>query len=386
MFKNYKKSYLIINIILIVLLSFLIANIIFLKQTSYLFCILSLLIPFSIIFLIYGYEYKKRRYMYELIFYIFAYGLLILLFTYILGIFIGFTQSVYKFGLDNIVHNIIPYTILIFISELFRYEIVRKGAGSPTSYILFTLISIIIDMTLFLTTYNLNNGDNQIKYICGIILPSIFKNVSLIYFSKMGGPIPTIIYRLIFDLKLVLLPIFPNFGLYFDSIINCIIPVLIFALIEFSIHKDEQRHTENIDVRKKFIYKYLLIVILILIVISVNLLSSGNFKYTLVSIGSGSMTPVISKGDAVIYKKIEKNNMPKVGEILVFKKDKKMVVHRIIEIVQVDEKNQVYYTKGDANDAPDGYPIEYKDMLGKVVFNIRYIGIPSVIINEAISK
>lgn len=386
MLKNYKKSHLIINIILFILFIFLVINIAFLKQTSYLFCLLSLLIPFGIIFFIYGFERKKRRYMYELIFYIFAYGLLFLIFTYILGIFIGFTQSVYKFSLTNIIQNVIPYIILISVGELFRYEIVRKGTGSKTSYILITLILILTDMTLFLTTYDLNNGDAQIKYICGIILPSIFKNIILIYFSKMGGPIPTIIYRLLFDLKLVLIPIFPNLGLYFESIINCIVPVLIFGLIEFSIRKDEKQHTENIDVRKNFLYKYLLIFVLVLIVLSVNLLASGNFKYTLVSIGSGSMTPIIYKGDAVIYQKIDKDNMPKVGEILVFKKDKKMVVHRIIEIVQVDDKNQVYYTKGDANDDPDGYPIEYKDMLGKVVFKIRYIGIPSVIISEAMSK
>lgn len=385
MLKGYKKSYLIINMLLSVLLVFLITNITFYKHTSYLFCILSLIIPFIIIVAIFGYERKKRRYMYELIFYTFAYSILFIIFTYILGLFIGFTQNVYKFDLNNIVQNVLPYALLIVVSELFRYEIVRKGDGSPSSYIMITLILIIIDMTLFLTTYDLSNGDAQIKYICSIVLPSVFKNVALIYFSKLGGPIPTIIYRFMFDLKLVIVPIFPNFGLYFDSIINCIVPAVLFAISEFHIRRDDRKRQEHVDVRKHFLHRYLLVVILVIGIISVNILGSGKFKYTMISIGSGSMSPKIEKGDAVIYERYDKNNAPTVGKILVFKKDNKVVVHRIIEIVDTGD-NLIYYTKGDANESPDGYPIEDKDIVGVVVFRIKYVGIPSVIIGEAIAK
>ena len=385
MLKEYKKSYLVINMMLLVLSVFLVTNLFFYKQTSYLFCILTLLLPLTIIILIYGYEHKKRRYMYELIFYIFAYGLLVLLFTYLLGIFIGFTTSIYKFGFTNLIQNILPYLFLIIVSEVFRYEIVRKGDGSSTSYILITLVLIMIDMSLFLTTFDLSNGDAQIKYICYIILPSIFKNIILLYFTKLGGPIPSLIYRIMFDLKLVILPIFPNFGLYFDSTINCIMPVLFFALIQFHIRKDEKKNNETVDVRKNFLFRYLFIIILVILVFGVNLLGSGYFKYSIVSIGSGSMSPKIEKGDVVIYEKIDKEKMPEIGKVLVFKKDDKTVVHRIIEIVDTGSE-KVYYTKGDANESPDGYPILYKDMVGVVKFRIKYIGIPSVFLGESISK
>lgn len=384
MLKKYKKSYLVINIILTLLLIFLIFNIIFLKQTSYLFVIITLMIPQLIIIAIYGYERKKRRYMYELIFYIFAYSLLILITTYFVGIFIGFTKSIYKLDLNNLISNIIPYLALIIVSEIFRYEIIRKGDGSPMSYVLITLILILVDMTIFLTTYNLNIGDDQIKYICAIILPSIFKNVILLYFGRLSGPIPPFIYRIMFDLKVVLIPIFPNFGLYLESILNCVFPVLICGIVELNLRKDKKRNTEGIDVRKKFIYKYLIILVLIFVTFSVNILTSGNFKYSMIAIGSGSMSPKIEKGDVVMYKKIDDKKLPTVGEVLVFKKDKKVIVHRIIEIVDIGNGESVYYTKGDANLDPDGYPIERKDMIGTVLFRIRYIGMPSVLIGETI--
>ena len=177
---KYKKSYLVINIILVLTLLFLILNVFTFQITSYLFAILSVLIPFIIIFLIYGYEHKKRRFMYELIFYVFAYSILLLLISYIIGIFVGFSQNVYKLNLVTIFHNVIPYFILICISEMLRYEITRKGEESLTSHILVSIIFLLIDMTLFLNSYNLDIGDEQIKYVCGIVLPSIFKSIKSI--------------------------------------------------------------------------------------------------------------------------------------------------------------------------------------------------------------
>ena len=382
---KYKKSYLVINIVLVLTLLFLVLNMFTFQITSYLFAILSVLIPFMVIFLIYGYEHKKRRFMYELIFYVFAYSILLLLISYIIGIFVGFSQNVYKLNMVTLIHNIIPYLILIILSETLRYEITRKGEESLTSHILVSLIFVAIDMTLFLKSYNLDIGDEQIKYVCGIVLPSIFKNTLLIYLARIGGIVPGIIYRIIFDLRIILLPILPNYGLYFESIANCILPVLMWLLVEISLRQFKKRELDKSYMGDTSNLRYVLLAILFSIVLAVNLLSSGKLKYTVVSIGSGSMSPIISKGDAVIYEKYD-GSLIDVGEILVFKKENKMVVHRIIEVVEVSEGEYVYYTKGDANESPDGYPIETSDILGIVRQNIKYIGMPSVMLGELINR
>ena len=96
------------------------------------------------------------------------------------------------------------------------------------------------------------------------------------------------------------------------------------------------------------------------------------------------MTGVINKGDVVVYKTLGKRK-PEVGDIIVFKKDGKRIVHRVIEVVDVDEEERVYYTKGDANKSPDGYPLFKKDLIGMVQFRIPYIGVPSVFIYETIT-
>ena len=387
MLKNYKKSYLVINIILGLMLTFIIFNLLVFKKSNYEFLTLSILIPTALLILIYGYEKKNRRFKYELAFYIFFYCVLFLLVTYIAGLFIGFTSNVYKLNLANLIHNMIPYALLIFISETLRYQISRKGDGSILSFILVTLVMILVDLGLFLATYDLSTGDGQIKYICAIILPSIFKNVALLYFTKRGGMLPSLIYRILLDFKLVVLPIFPKFGIYFDSVINTILPALMMFIIHIQIKPyivEEEK--PNYNLKKMVFVKYVVFTILFIVVLAINLLSSNVFKYRIIAIGSGSMTPNIYKGDAIIYKILNKNYDPQVGEILVFRKESKIIVHRIIEVVDIGNDEKVYYTQGDANANPDGYTIERSSIVGTVKARVRYIGIPSVALQEVISR
>ena len=383
MLKNYKKSYLVINIILSLLLLFLLINFSSLKKTSYEIISLAVIIPTTLMILIFGYEKKSRRFKYELVFYVFTYCALFLLVTYMSGIIIGFNKSVYRLNFDSLIHNIIPYTILILSSEVLRYEITRKGDGSLLSFILVTIILILIDGTIFMKLYDLSTGDGQIKYICAVLMPSFFKNVTLLYFTKNGGIYSSLLYRLIMDLKIVLLPIFPAFGLYYDCIINTVYPIIILFITYMNL-RNYKASEEKVDIRKSNKLKYIIYFTILGILLTINLLVGGTFKYCMIAIGSGSMAPKINKGDAIIYEKYSKDKLPKVGEILVFKKDDRTIVHRIIQIVKINENERVYYTKGDHNATPDGYPIESKSILGVVKSKIKYIGIPSVMLNELI--
>lgn len=385
MLKNYKKSYLVINMTLTLLFIFLCINLWVLKQTSYIFLITTILIPTSLLIFLYGYELKSRRFKYELSFYVLVYAIFFLLLTYILGIFLGFTSSVYKLNFTNLIHNIIPYFILILVSEILRYEISRKGDGSTLSYVLVTIILTLVDVSLFRNTYDLSTGDGQIKYICVIVIPNLFKNVILLYFTKNGGIYPSLLYRILLDLKLVIVPIFPNFGPYFECIINTTLPVLIAFIIQFNLKKFEDEY-ENIDVKKSKKYKYVAFSIILGIVLSINILVGSVLKYSMIAIGSNSMIPVFAKGDAVIYEKINSETELEVGQIIIFKKNNKTIVHRLIDIVDIGNHEKIYYTKGDANADPDGYPIERKSILGIYKTKIKYIGFPSVALGELIHK
>ena len=48
-----------------------------------------------------------------------------------------------------------------------------------------------------------------------------------------------------------------------------------------------------------------------------------------------------------------------------------MATHRVVEI---DEENQRFYTKGDANESVDGAPVHFNNLIGVPVFAIPYLG------------
>lgn len=98
---------------------------------------------------------------------------------------------------------------------------------------------------------------------------------------------------------------------------------------------------------------------------------TGNFK--LLSVLSGSMEPTIHTGSVVVVKP---ESSYKVGDIITFGKNTKTEVpttHRIAEM-KIVSGEAVYKTKGDANNAEDSTETPQKEIIGKVLFSIPWLG------------
>jgi len=123
----------------------------------------------------------------------------------------------------------------------------------------------------------------------------------------------------------------------------------------------------------KIIYYIFLIfigAIAILLVFSVFPIT-GNYKIMVVQ--SGSMTPAIKLGSVVLTKPAEDY---KIGDVISFRNPEnpqKPITHRIFEI-ETQNGETFYITKGDANNAPDKRRIQKRDILGKVLFDVPYLG------------
>ena len=97
----------------------------------------------------------------------------------------------------------------------------------------------------------------------------------------------------------------------------------------------------------------------------------GNFQIKIVL--SGSMEPAIKTGSVVIVKPVDRYE---VGDIVTFGKDDRDNVpttHRIVD-VRIVEGETRFVTKGDANDDRDGRELTESDIVGKVLFDIPYLG------------
>ena len=110
--------------------------------------------------------------------------------------------------------------------------------------------------------------------------------------------------------------------------------------------------------------------------------TSGYFHYHAIVVASGSMTPNILKGDVVVIEKIDGDySKLKVGQVIAYKYDNVIIVHRLINIIE-NNGTYYFYTKGDANDLPDNWIVRGDTIIGTVNVKVPYIGLPTVWLNE----
>lgn len=91
---------------------------------------------------------------------------------------------------------------------------------------------------------------------------------------------------------------------------------------------------------------------------------------------SGSMRPAYEVGSLIYVKSVDYREL-KAGDPITYMINQDAVVtHRIVEVLQDDTEPDTlwYITKGDANATEDGAPVHYRNVIGKPVFSIPYLG------------
>ena len=330
-----------------------------------------LLIIFNKIFVI---EKDRHRYLKDILFEILLFVLTYFILFYILGFIVGIAKTNY-YNLSSIINIIIPIILYTILKEVFRYNMLCKADGSKITTVAVVVLFILFDT---FNSYHFSTFNNQyevLKFLSLLILPVIAENISYSYVSKKMGYKPVIVFELIFSLYPYLLPIVPSPSAYVTSIIYLVVPILFAYRISkfFDLKKDDLIPRDYM--KKKFSGIILPITITLILVY----FYSGYFKYYAIAIASGSMEPKVNKGDIVIVNQRAKEL--KKGDVIAFKQNKIIMVHRIVKIIKYDGED-LYYTKGDANNKIDDFITEKNMIVGKVVVRLPSIGYPTIWFNK----
>lgn len=303
--------------------------------------------------------------------------LIFFMLSYLAGLFIGFNRTIYSFGLTNLANNIAPTIVLIFLTEILRYQFIKKSNKNKIVVILSAIIFTGIDICIANTYYNLAVQNQLYEFVGLIIMCGITKNILMTVMALRYDYVVPITYRLVMDLYEFLIPIIPGFGPYVKSVVMIVYPIILTFLMYkgdkiFVKEKPEQKRKHNVA--------FITITVILLILVALN---SGFFKYQTLVVGSNSMKPYISRGDVVLVDKIdiEDHKNLKKGDILAFKQHSKIIVHRIYKIIQRGD-NVYFVTKGDNNNQADQGIIEPGDVVGKVLLKVKKIGLPSIWLND----
>ena len=299
---------------------------------------------------------------------------------YGIGVFAGFLKNAYSLKFFGILNNIFSPIIIAICIELLRYIFLEANKNHNKSIVLITIAIILLDLSINMRVLDFSSKSEMFKIITSMGLPIIIKNIVFTYVSNhIGYKIP-IIYRLFVDMYIFIVPILPNISEYIISVLGICIPFTLYLLSNRLIELNEKGIEYNY--RKKAFS--LTDVPFILLIIILAYLISGYFKYSIIGIGSESMTGKINKGDAVIVMKVKSEKDFKKGDIITYEYNGKTIVHRLVEIKEENGKKK-YITKGDANITEDNVDLYIDDIKGVVKLRFPYIAYPSILLSELFS-
>lgn len=362
-----------IFMLLVIITGFFYGNV-FKNDLQIIFLFVSFVALYSVFRLDIRNDFKYRQTLKTVMICLLFYFILI----YVGGLFTGFAKTIYSFGFTNLIYNIIPTLIYIVLMEFIRSIYINRSNNNKIIIVLSCIVFIIYDSFSKFYLYNLSVSDDLYEYIGLVILVSIARNIFLSILCSKSNVINCIIYRIITELYIFVVPIVPNFGPYINSVLEIILPLII-GLILMSPSK---RILPSPNMTKRGRISSIVVVSILLLII---LLNSGLIKYQMFVIGSNSMNPYIYRGDVIIARRTNSKEIKQIkkGEILVFRYDKKIVSHRVYKIIT--RNNKLYFrTKGDNNDQVDDNLAKESDVIGTVSFRIKYIGLPSIWLREAL--
>ena len=323
---------------------------------------------------------KKRKllslYDKQVIIVMFIFAIIYLGLFYIMGIYFGFTVSSVKLSLWSMWNYIVPLAVIVITSEIIRNVFLVQKAKYVKPIVFISMV--LIDMIIYAGIYDVTSLNGFLTVVGFILFASISCNLLYNYISIRFGNKSIIVYRLITILYIYFIPITPNVYLFFRSLFRMVYPYIIYLLLE-STYSKSNFATAYKDKRKSIISISIIVAVMTFII----MLISCQFKYGVLVIGSGSMTGTIDKGDVVFFESYE-NQQIELGQVIIFLSGKTKVIHRVIDIKNVNGQIR-YFTKGDANDKMDEGYVTKDNIFGVSLFKIKYIGYPTIWVKDIFS-
>ena len=226
-----KKSYIKILIYNIILMSLFLLDARFNFLTLWYKAIIVFLSLFIFKYLL-GFEKGNHRYVKEISINLTIVFLVFIIVLYFLGIPLGFVKNVVS--LKQIVVFIIPTVIIFILREILRYQIVTKSGTSKVALLTTFMMFFLLEITSNVNFTSLINNYKIFIFCVTVVIPAFVNNVVSMYIARNMGYKLNIIWQIPFYLYSLVLPIVPDVGIYIQSLIGSLYPVVIgFIVYDF---------------------------------------------------------------------------------------------------------------------------------------------------------
>ena len=322
---------------------------------------------------------KNRR---ELIEYVIITNLLYIVLYLLSGLIPGFGKNPLDTSFSGILLNIISNVPIYISLEIIRYKLVNNVYKQDKN-IIFVLIVLCFSIwdinsrSIFMTNISIYKIYSLIFYS---IIPIIIQNILFTYIALKGDFVPNIVYRIAMGLFYWITPILPKLPEVFDAILSTVIPFFLILYIRYFINsRDRNRAQTNIyEENPRSLIPFTIVLILAI------WFALGAFPIKPFGVATNSMYPKYKVGDVVITNEINAQKY-KEGDVIAYKIEDQTIIHRIQRITKDKDGNFVFITKGDFNEDKDFNPVKEEQLIGKVIFKVKYAALPSIWLHSVYS-
>ena len=298
------------------------------------------------------------------------------------GFLFGFSNSPYSHEILTLLTNILPKIFIILGVETTRTILLRNKKNKKT-IVLITILLILVQINFSVLINMFTNKELLFQYICSSIIPLIACNILYSYLSLNSFYLEIIIYRLLTEMIIFILPILPNIDWFITGAFGTLFPAIVYVLFKYTVLKEKnhvRRKKKNFFDKVSYTATFIFLITLICFML-------GFFRYELIAILSNSMTPYFNRGDVVIFRKINDSEIRNIKEntIIIYSIEGKNVAHRVVDKIEKNN-NILYKTKGDKNNVADMKLVQTDQIKGIYTFHIKYIGFPSIWLYEYFNK
>lgn len=300
---------------------------------------------------------------------------------YVLGAFAGFDKIVLTVGSVN---TIIISVITIVATEVLRYITINGNRDTGMFSFLTTLGIIMLQTVMVLDVTELVSGESIAIYLVTIFTPLVLRNLLLTVYSHHISFRLALIYALIMMEYRSVVPFVPALGEFTYCYADIMISFLALIMAYRVISKNYEGYS-MISLGDGFsIFDALLFVVFF----SLGTLISGVTPLQIYAAQNTSNTTTIAKGDGpVVLKGVNEFDLEK-GNIILYKTaegEYKICAVKEVKVFEKqrdeEERREVYIT----TDKGDSVMIDNKRIHAKVLFNMKYLFLPAIYINNSLS-
>lgn len=338
---------------------------------------LLLIIGIFFLIMLFFTKFKKDNFFEEksLITTTIIFGIIQIAMYYMTGLFEGFQINAVMINKSNFLNLILPFMLAITVTELLRYLLSTYYKDSKVIKWLSYFLMVLIDISLYNFHPDLQHLTPALEFFGLTLFPSLIMNAIFNNLVVDYGYKPILAYRITTNIVYYLFPIIPATYTLFRTLGKMIFPIILYFVISFLYEKIEFKEIFTVNEKMNIFF-----IMIILVLLFFCCLISCKFKYGALAVGSGSMTGTIDLGDVVVFEEYKKQEL-KENDIIIFKQDNKIMVHRIVEINRINGEN-TYITKGDYNKNRDNWYVYPQNIKGIAMFKIKYIGYPTILIRK----